>query len=212
MRENIFSKVFLWMFIGLLVSFGTGWYVFNNENMFYNVVDKWMIITIVELGLAFVFSLFINKLSTLWAKILYVLYSFTTGLTFAVIFAVYELSSIIYVFGITSFLFLVLAIYGYKTKKDLTKLSTILFVGLFGIVIAGIVNIFLNNTMMDLIITVVGIVVFMGFIAYDMQKIKEIIYSIEDPDKAGIIGAFELYLDFINLFIKLLRLFGKSKD
>src|SRR5574344_771668 len=173
-RESIFPKVFLWMFIGLLVSFGVGYYVFDNPNMLYNIGKNWTYIVIAELGIAILFSCLIKKMNAMVAKILYILYSFTTGLTLSIIFAVYTMDSIIYIFGITSVLFLLFALYGYKTKKDLTKLGTILMMMLFGVIIAGIVNIFLNNTMTDLVICVIGIIVFIGFIAYDIQKVKYI--------------------------------------
>lgn len=145
------------------------------------------------------------------AKILFYLYSFLTGLTFSAIFVAYEMNSIVLIFGMTSALFAVMALIGKYTNLDLTKMGTILFIGLIGIVIASLINIIIGSETIDILVTIVGIIIFIGYIAYDVQKIKYIAASLEE-DKAAIICAFELYLDFINLFIKLLRLFGKSKD
>jgi len=145
------------------------------------------------------------------AKTLYVLYSILTGLTLSVIFIAFKMSSIIYVFGITAIMFALMAIFGRTTKIDLTKIGTILFMGLIGIIIASLINMFIGSETFDLIICIVGIIIFTIYIAYDVQKIKYIAETLE-KDKAVIICAFELYLDFINLFIKLLRLFGKSRD
>lgn len=212
-RENVFSKVFFWMFIGLLVSFGTSWYVFNNENMFYNVITKYFtIIIIVEVAVAFILSFFVRKMNPMIAKILFVLYSFLTGLTFSVIFAVFKMDSIITIFGVTSLLFLLLCIFGYTTKKDLTSMGNFLFFGLIGIIISSIINIFLGNAMFDIIICAVGVIIFIGYTAYDVKKIKELTYSDMNIENVAIIGAFELYLDFVNLFLKLLNLFGKRND
>ena len=150
------------------------------------------------------------------AIISFLLYSFINGLTMSTIFIVYTLSSISSVFFITAGMFGVMALYGYTTKKDLSKLGSILLMGLFGIIIAGIVNIFWLNDTFSFIVSVIGIIVFVGLTAYDVQKIKVMAGSLEgDNDfttKIAIIGALTLYLDFINLFLKLLSIFGKSRD
>ena len=145
------------------------------------------------------------------AKILFALYSFLTGLTFSFIFIAFKMDSIIFVFGITSLMFIIMAIIGKITNIDLTKLRTILLMGLIGIIIASLINLFIGSQTFDLGITIIGIIIFTLYIAYDVQKVKYIAMDLEE-DKAAIICAFELYLDFINLFIKLLRLLGKSKD
>lgn len=213
MENKIFSKVYGWMFIGLLISFITGYYVSTQPNIIYNLFSKGMffILVLVEIGLCIWLSAGIRKMQTSTAKILFGLYSFVTGLTFSTIFVAYRIDSIIMVFGITALTFAIMALVGTFTNIDLTKLGTILFMGLLGIIIASIINIFIGSQTLDLGIVIIGIVIFTLYIAYDVQKVKYIAQTLEE-DKAAIICAFELYLDFINLFIKLLRLFGKSKD
>ena len=213
MENKIFSKEYGWMFIGLLISFITGYYVSTQPNIIYNLFSKGMffILVLVEIGLCIWLSAGIRKMQTSTAKILFGLYSFVTGLTFSTIFVAYRIDSIIMVFGITALTFAIMALVGTFTKIDLTKLGTILFMGLLGIIIASIINIFIGSQTLDLGIIIIGIVIFTLYIAYDVQKVKYIAQTLEE-DKAAIICAFELYLDFINLFIKLLRLFGKSKD
>ena len=213
MENKIFSKVYGWMFIGLLISFVTGYYVSTQPNIIYNLFNKgtFFILVLVELGLCIWLSAGIRKMQPMTAKILFGLYSFVTGLTFSTIFVAYRIDSIIMVFGITALTFAIMALVGTFTNIDLTKLGTILFMGLLGIIIASIINIFIGSQTLDLGIIIIGIVIFTLYIAYDVQKVKYIAQTLEE-DKAAIICAFELYLDFINLFIKLLRLFGKSKD
>lgn len=213
MENKIFSKVYGWMFIGLLISFITGYYISTQPNIIYNLFNKgtFFILIIVEIGLCIWLSAGIRKMQTTTAKILFGLYSFVTGLTFSTIFIAYRIDSIIMVFGITALTFAIMALVGTFTNIDLTKLGTILFMGLLGIIIASLINIFLGSYAFDLGITIIGIIIFTLYIAYDVQKVKYIAQSLEE-DKAAIICAFELYLDFINLFIKLLRLFGKSRD
>lgn len=213
MQNKIFSKIYGWMFIGLLVSFITGYYVSTNENMLYNIfsTNMYWILAIIEIVVVIWLSAGIRKMNILTAKTLYVLYSILTGLTLSVIFIAFRMDSIIYVFGITSIMFALMAIFGRTTNIDLTKIGTILFMGLIGIIIASLINMFIGSETFDLVICIVGIIIFTIYIAYDVQKIKYIAETLEE-DKAVIICAFELYLDFINLFIKLLRLFGKRRD
>ena len=212
-NNKIFTKIYGWMFIGLLISAITGYYVSTNSNMLYNIYSTgtYWILALVEIGVCIWLSAGIRKMQTTTAKILFCLYSFITGLSFSVIFVAYRIDSIVSIFTITSIIFAIMALIGKYTNMDLTKIGTILFVGLIGIIIASIINIFVGSQTFDLGITILGIIIFMAYVAYDVQKIKYIAESMEE-DKAAIICAFELYLDFINLFIKLLRLFGKSKD
>ena len=204
MENKIFSKVYGWMFIGLLISFITGYYVSTQPNIIYNLFNKgtFFILILVEIGLCIWLSAGIRKMQPMTAKILFGLYSFVTGLTFSTIFVAYRIDSIIMVFGITALTFAIMALVGTFTNIDLTKLGTILFMGLLGIIIASIINIFLGSQTLDLGIIIIGIVIFTLYIAYDVQKVKYIAQTLEE-DKAAIICAFELYLDFINLFIKL---------
>ena len=170
------------------------------------------IIIIVELLIVIFLSARIQKMNPLTAMISFVLYSVVTGLTLSIVFVMFEMSSIIYIFLITAFVFLIFALLGYFTKIDLSKYSTIFLMGLFGIIIATIVNIFLNNATFDIILSWIGVVLFVGLVAYDIQKIKRYGEIIDDDNKIAIIGALDLYLDFINIFLRLLNLFGKNKN
>lgn len=213
MENKIYSKIYLWLFIGLLVTFLTGAYTATNEDALSVIFNNgyYWIFVILELGIAIFLSARIHKMQPTTARITYLLYSFFSGLTFASLFVVYKLESIILVFAITSLLFLIFALVGHFTKIDLSKLGTYLLMMLIGIILCTIVNIFLQNSTFDLVISAVSVIVFLGFIAYDIQKIKRLSGYLPEENLA-IIGAFELYLDFINVFIDLLRLFGKSDD
>lgn len=213
MENKIYSKVYLWLFIGLLVTFLTGIYTSTNAAALSAIFNNgfYWILVIVELGLAIFLSARIHKMSATTARISYLLYTFLTGLTLSSIFIVYKLDSIILVFGITAVLFLIFALIGKTTNLDLSKFGTYLLMMLLGIIICSIINIFLDNTMFDLVISCISIVIFLGYIAYDVQKIKKLDGFLTD-DNLAVIGAFELYLDFINIFIDLLRIFGKTDD
>lgn len=213
MENRIFSKIYIWMFVGLMISFITGYYISTNENMIYNLFVKGMywIVFIAEFVVVIWLSAGIRKMSVTTAQILYLLYSLLTGATLASIFIIFKMSSIIFVLGITAILFLIFAAIGKYTKVDLTRIGTILIMALFGIIIASIINAFVGSETFDLALCIVGVLVFLGFIAYDIQKIKRLVLGL-DEDKAAILGAFELYLDFINLFVRLIQIFGKRND
>lgn len=210
-NNKVFGKVFMWMFIGLLITFLTGYVVSSNDNMLYNIFSggTYFILIIIELVLVVYLSARIHKMQVTTAQIVFILYSFVSGLTFGSIFIVFKMSSIMLIFLITAILFGIFALIGRFTKLDLTKVGTILLMMLLGIVICTFVNVFLKNDTLDLFVSYISIIVFLGFTAYDMQKIKMLSYEFDDEDKIAIIGALELYLDFINIFIDLLRIFGK---
>lgn len=210
-NNKVFGKVFMWMFIGLLITFLTGYVVSSNDNMLYNIFSggTYFILIIIELVLVIYLSARIHKMQVTTARIVFILYSFVSGLTFGSIFIVFKMSSIMLIFLITAILFGIFALIGRFTKLDLTKVGTILLMMLLGIVICTFVNVFLKNDTLDLFVSYISIIVFLGFTAYDMQKIKMLSYEFNDEDKIAIIGALELYLDFINIFIDLLRIFGK---
>lgn len=212
--EKVFPKIFLWMFLGLLITFGVGYFVSLNENVMYNLFSgyKYIVVWIVELVVVIVLSARINKLSVMTARILFIMYSLLTGLIISTIFVVYSIDSILYVFLITSILFLVFGIIGYFTKIDLSKLGVILMMMLFGSLICIIINMFINNQTFDLVLSIIMVIIFLGYIAYDINVIKRRLYGIDDEDKLAIYGALQLYLDFINLFLRLLDLFGKNND
>lgn len=212
--KNVYSKVFGWMFIGLLLTFLTGYTIANNTNMLIFVLqgNKWIIFSIIELLLVIFLSARIHKMNPITAKICFSLYSIVTGLTFSSIFITYELDSIIYVFGIAALLFGIFAIIGKYTNMDLTKIGTFLLMALIGIIICTIINIFVNSETFNLVLTIISIIIFLGYTAYDMQLIKRAIPYYPNEDNLAIYGALQLYLDFINLFLDLLKLFGKEKD
>lgn len=213
MSNKIYSKVFLWLFIGLMLTFGTGIYTATNQSALEVIFNNgfYWIFVIAELVLAVVLSVRITKMSPTTARVLYLAYAFLTGLTFSSLFIVYKLESILVVFGISAVLFLGFALFGYKTKLDLSKLGTYLLMILLGIIICSIVAIFVDSVAFNLGICILSIIVFLGYIAYDVKKIETLSNYIEE-DNLAVIGAFELYLDFINIFIDLLRIFGKSRD
>ena len=214
-NNQTLSKTFGWMFIGLLVTFLTGYVVSLNENMLYNIMSTWGMIlcVVVELGLVIFLSARITKMQPTTAKISFLLYSFVSGLTFSSIFMVYSLNSIMYVFLITAVVFAIFAAIGAFTKIDLTKIGSYLLMALLAIIICTIINIFLNSTSFDLFLSIIIIIVFIGFTAYDVQRLKRLSGTgIINEENLAIYGALELYLDFINLFLELLRLFGSSHD
>ncbi len=213
--QALLSKVFLWMFFGLLVTFGTGYVVSMNPNMVINVLggSGMIICVLVELALVIFLSARITKMQPTTAKIGFLLYSFVSGLTFSSVFVVYEITSVLYVFLITAVIFGILAFIGATTKIDLTRMGTYLFMALLAILICTLINLFLGSSTFDLIISVVTILVFLGFTAYDVQNILRLYESNMLPDdNLAIYGALDLYLDFINLFLQFIQFFGKSRD
>lgn len=212
-ENKLISKTFLWMFIGLAITFGVGYCVSCNENMLFNLFSgyKWIVLIIAEFGLVIALSAFINKLSPMVAKVLFCVYALVTGLTFSTIFVVYQLGSIIYVFGITGVVFLIFALLGYYTKLDLSKFGTYLLMGLIAIIIASLINMFIGSSSLEFAITIIGLLIFVGYVAYDINMLKNKVYNM-DSENLSIFWALQLYLDFINLFIRLLRLLGKQKN
>lgn len=173
------------------------------------------IVMFAPLAFVLVMSFAFNKLSSFALLVLFVLYSAVMGVSFSFIFLIYTLGSIASTFFITAATFAVMAVLGYTTKQDLTKFGSILTMALIGIIIASVVNIFLGNGMLDIIISCVGVLVFTGLTSYDVQKLKRIgagiEYGSESANKLAIMGALNLYLDFVNLFLMLLRLFGDRR-
>lgn len=213
MDNRVYSKMFNWLFIGLLITFISGYCLSLNQTLLMNVLAIGVIpIIVVELVIAFAMGFFIKKLSPLMTKLFYIIYSITTGVTFGTIFLAYEMSSIITVFLVTALLFGLLAFYGYTTKKDITKIGTLLFVALLASLIVSVLNIFIfKSSSLEFGLSILVVIIFLGYVAYDMNNIKYLV-SAMDEDKAAVYGAFQLYLDFINIFIRLLELFGKRDD
>ena len=213
LRKKILPQVFGWMFLGLLITFVSAYVVSINTNMLINIYSGgfYWIFVIVELILAGVLSIRIGKMKGITATCLYLFYTFLTGLTLSLIFVAYEMASIIVVFLVTALLFGIFALIGKFTKIDLSKFGIYLFMGLLGILILYLINIFIANDTIDMIGCILGIIIFLGYVAYDIQRILRSEGTLENRNLA-IIGAFSLYLDFINIFIDLLNLFGNSQD
>lgn len=214
MNNSLFSKTFLWMAIGLAVTFVTGYIVSLSPTMLENIYGGWgyMIFVIIEFALVIFLASRVMKMSPTGAKVAFLLYSFVSGLTFASIFVYYSMNSILLIFLISAAIFGIMALIGYTTKVDLSKLGTYLFMGLFAVIITVLINMFLGNSMLTIIISVVCIALFIGITAYDVQKIKALESSGLPEENLAIYGALDLYLDFINIFIHILSIFGRSDN
>ena len=224
--SGIMSRVYLWMTAALLLTAGTAYLTTASpallQLIYGNAWAVWVLI-IAELGLVFSISGGINRMSPTTATTLFLVYSVVNGLTMSCIFFVYSLGTIYQAFAAAALTFGAMSLYGYTTKKDLSGLGSYLFMGLIGLIIASFINILWGNSLMDVIITYFGVFLFVGLTAYDTQKIKELSAAVEAgtqmgyadaaaPRRIAIIGALQLYLDFINLFLYLLRLFGRGRD
>lgn len=214
MKDNLISKTFLWMCFGLLITFITGYFVAHNEVMLENIYGGWgyWIFVIVELLLVIVLSARIMRMKPATAKVCFLLYSFVSGLTFASIFVYYAIDSIMIIFLVAAIIFAVMAIIGYTTNVDLTRMGTYLFFALVAILVVALINIFIGSSILAMIISIVCVLIFIGITAYDVQKIKALENSGLPKENLAIYGALDLYLDFINLFIHLLSIFGRSRD
>lgn len=215
----LMRKVFIWMALALVITGVTAYGVATIPSLLIAIVTNkalfWGLI-IAELALVFAVSGAINRLSLATATLLFVLYSVVNGATLSVIFLAYSMPAIIQTFFITAGTFGVMALVGYTTKTDLTSLGKLLFMALIGLVIATVVNMFVGSTGFDYILSYVGVLIFVGLTAYDTQKIKQMCMQAPDAgehmQKLALLGALSLYLDFINLFLYLLRIFGNNKD
>ena len=209
--NKIYSKVYGWLFVGLLLTFATGAFFSNYENAIINLMSGagYIIVLLVEFGLAIFLSARIHKMSSAMATFCYLLYSFVTGITFSTIFIAFDMKSLILIFFVTALVFGLFALFGMFTKLSLDKLGTILFMMLLAIIVASIINIFVGSSMFDLIICIIGILVFIGYIGYDVKKLP-ILFDSLGEENGAIYGAFQLYLDFINIFIYLVQLFGNN--
>ena len=215
MQNKLFGKTFFWMFLGLLGSGILAWYTYSS-GLFIDILlgDYFNILLIVELLVVLVFSLLFKKLPPIVVGILYFVYSMINGVTLSVVFVVFELSSIIYLFAISALLFAVLGFIGYKTNKDLTSWRPYLSVFLIAGIVLSIVNVFLlKNTTFELILDWLILASFFGITIYDINKIKLLQEdSSLNTDKIHIYCAMQLYLDFINIFLRILSIFGKRRN
>jgi len=212
------NKVYNWMALALFITGIVAYYTATTPQIFNAIIGSRILffgLIIGELALVVYLSRAINKMSRNMAIGSFLLYSVLNGLTMSVIFMAYTSSSIATTFYITAGTFAAISFYGYTTKKDLTSIGNMAFMALIGIIIASIVNMFLQNEMMYWIISYLGVAIFVGLTAYDTQKLKEIanrgFANEEGMEKVSIMGALTLYLDFVNLFLFLLRIFGDRR-
>jgi FtsH-binding integral membrane protein len=219
--NSFVRSVYNWMAVGLALTGGIAYYTAHSQAMMRLIYGNPMTIFIliaVELGLVFYLSARIQRLEGSTATALFMLYAALNGVTLSFIFIVYSSTSIASTFFICSATFVACSIYGMSTQRDLTSVGGFMMMGLIGIIIASLVNMFIKSTAMQMIISYIGVFVFVGLTAYDTQKLKHM--ALTQPAgldagvirKGAILGALTLYLDFINLFLMLLRIFGNSRD
>ena len=216
---SLMRKVYLWMASALAVSGLAAYYVATSPQLLMAVYgNSWMmwVLIILELGLVIGLTAAIRKLSFPVAALMFMIYSIVNGVVLSSVFLAYTMSSIATTFFVTAGTFGVMAVIGSVTKKDLTRIGSFALMGLIGIIIASVINLFVGNGIADIVISIIGIIIFIGLTAYDAQKIKQMMMAAEDVNdetqKLAVIGALSLYLDFINLFLYLLRIFGSSRD
>ncbi len=215
--SNVITKVFLWMFLGLLVTGFVAYSIATNPNAVMAVSNFIYPILFLGLGVGLAFNFMINKISSLTAKVLFLVYAAIQGLFFSIVLLVTDPASFLFTLGLTTVIFAVMATYGYVTKNDLTKLGSLFMIGLIVLIIASVFNMFFQLPMLYWVITYMGTAIFIGLIAFDINRIKnQLIYmssgNSEVLEKMEIFGAFQLYLDFINLLLYLLRIFGRKRD
>lgn len=214
----LMRKVYVWMTLALVITGFTAYAVATSPGLLMAIVGNRFVLLgliVAELALVVGISGAINRLSLTVATLMFVLYSVINGATLSVVFLAFTMSSITSVFFITAGTFATMALVGYTTKKDLTSMGRMLFMALIGLVIATLVNMFMRSSGLDMILNYVGVLVFVGLTAYDTQKIKEQLMMADNmgeaAQKVALVGALTLYLDFINLFLYLLRILGKRE-
>ena len=202
------ARTYAWMFVGLTITFLLAWAMSASGAVF--------TLLIAELAVVFIFSARVHKNSVGVSRVLFVIYSVLNGVVFSVIFVVFEVTSLIAIFGLTALFFGGFALYGRFTKTDLSRLRPLLIVGLIFLLVSGVLSLFIDMTAMERLICMAGIVIFLCCTAYDNQKIKAnyqfFYHDAVMLQKASIYSALQLYLDFLNLFLYLLRFLGRSKN
>jgi len=215
-QSDFLRRVYNWMGIGLATTAVVAMLTFSSSTtsrLLAQYPGLMLGLVLAELGLVIAISAGINRFRASSATLMFFIYSALNGVTLSVIFLVYAHSSIANTFFVTAGMFAIMSVYGYTTRTDLTSWGNFLFMGLIGIILASVVNIFLGSQSLDWIISCLGVIIFVGLTAYDTQSIKAMAHGgfadAETEQKAAVIGALRLYLDFINLFLMLLRLFGR---
>lgn len=218
LANKVMRRVYVKMLVAMLVTAATSMYVSNNEAILQLIFGNSFItigLVISQIAVVLVLSGRLNKLSITSATLLFYLYSVLTGVVFSSILLLYTATSVGMTFLITAGVFAAMSIYGFTTSNDLTKFGSIMFMALIGLIICSVVNIFLKSSGMEWIISLAGVAIFIGLTAWDTQKIKNAAMYATDgtsAEKLATFGALSLYLDFVNLFLYLLRFFGGSRD
>ena len=218
-QATLLRSVYLWMTLALIITGFVAMYVAKSYTLVNMMIQNSMMfwgVLIAEVALVWYLCARIYKMSFTTATILFIVYSILNGVTLSILLLVYTANSIATTFFVTAGTFGTMAIFGYITKKDLTRIGSLCIMGVIGIIIASLVNLFLQNSMMDMVISYIGVLLFVGLTAYDSQKIKRLLSGDdievnEVTQKIALMGAMTLYLDFINLFIYLLRILGDRK-
>ncbi|GGJ22743.1 Bax inhibitor-1/YccA family protein [Deinococcus roseus] len=223
--RSFLGRTFSWMTAGMVMTAIAAWFAVTNEGLFSFVRSNYFMLVLLELGMVFGLGFLINRISAATAGIMFSIYAVLNGLTLSGILLAYHVmggsgpSPVVSAFITTAGLFGTMAVVGYTTKMDLSRFGTIFFMGVIGLVIASIVNIWIGGSALSMVISVVGVILFCAITAYDMQKLKEMALSGGDGftqsemgEKMAVFGALNLYLDFINIFLFLLRLFGGGRS
>jgi len=222
------ARVFLKMFFALLVTAATSFAIYSNQDLLTMIFTSLPILIgllIAQFALVIILSARVMKMSSAVSNVMFFIYALLMGVTLSVIFITYEIGVIFQAFAVSSLMFGAMAIYGTITKRDLTRIGSICFMALIGIIIASLINFFFQNEMMTMIINYIGVLVFVGLTAYDTQKVKNMLHEVNsgsegsvmvaDRDEAikriSVIGALKLYLDFLNLFLKILAIMGRRR-
>lgn len=213
-ERDFIRSVYAWMFGGLLLTAMAAAWVVSSPAMQQLVGSIWLPLVIGQLGMVFFLSFRIQKMSPATAASVFLVYSLLNGLTLSAIFFVYSIGSIFQAFVVAGGMFAAMSIYGYTTKKDLTSWGSFLFMGLIGVLLAMVANFFFRSDMMSFVISLIGVVVVFGLTAYDTQKLKAYAQAAagDRATNLAVIGALALYLDFVNLFLMLLRLLGGNRN
>ncbi len=213
-------KVYGWMFLGLAITFGLAILIVTNPQAAMRFMTQhigmYYVLALVEVALVFALGFFVTKLPPAAALAIFLTYSAINGLTIAPILLLYEMGTVIAALGVTGGIFGAMSLYGMITKRDLSGLGPVLIFGLIGLLIFSVISMIFHMPMSDLLISLIGIALFIGFTAYDTQKIKKYYQSLQGDEvmlkKCAIVSALELYLDFINLFLYILRLFASRNN
>lgn len=218
-RQKFVTRTYMWMGLALIISALAAYYTATSQQMlnmlFANRAMGFKILAIGEIALVFILSMTLRNISVFGAGLMFIAYSVVNGITLSSIFLVFDISSIAFCFGGTALMFIAMSIYGKATKQDLSKAGYYLMMAVIGLVVVSLINWLLKSSTLDWLISIATVVVFTGLTAYDTQKILYTAQRANGSDaykKIAIVAALELYLDFINIFLSLLRLFGKKNN